>query len=35
VFFLAAITLILAAVPLIFVHHLRKRAALRAAAAAD
>ena len=35
VFFLAAITLVLAAVPLIFVHHLRKRAALRAAAPAD
>jgi DHA2 family multidrug resistance protein len=35
VFFLAAITLVLAAVPLIFVRHLRKRAALRAAAVAD
>jgi DHA2 family multidrug resistance protein len=35
VFFLAAITLVLAAIPLIFVHHLRKRAARPAAAAAD
>jgi MFS transporter, DHA2 family, multidrug resistance protein len=35
VFFLAAITLLLAAVPLVFVHHLRKRAARRAVAVAD
>ena len=35
VFFLAAITLVLAAVPLIFVHHLRKQAGRRAVAVAD
>ncbi len=35
VFFLAAITLVFAALPLIFVHHLRKRAARRAVATAD
>lgn len=35
VFFLAAITLVFAALPLIFVHHLRKRAVRRAVATAD